>query len=385
MSEEVKTDEVDAVAELKSVIDTAVETKADVSAIEEVKAAHAAEIEAVKSEAKEALEAAKSEVLEAVEQKFDALPAIVKTENKSMDVIKFEDVDFNGSIVKAQKFDVVTKNYLDNTDVNGGRVSGQQPYFILEQNNVLGRQLGTVIPASGVGVVKLPDVHEISWASEAAQPAAARSPGGDLASKNVTIETWVTENQYSMSSLQDVPGMDAAITGLMSARLGLAEQADAVAVIKAATLATGHNVTTGVNTGTDRLPTAANVIGRMANIREAMGSGYGNRTWIVSRELMGRLQESNNTTLNFDPRMGVQTLFGDPVIVIDDLEASGTTGNLVGAYGDFSRGLAMCSNSEMMIGRYDQTRPGSMTYFGHARFKHAVWDTSALVTFKVGA
>ena len=72
-------------------------------------------------------------------------------------------------------------------------------------------------------------------------------------------------------------------------------------------------------------------------------------------------------------------------MVVDALEGAGTDGNLVGTFGLHSRGLALCTTASMQIGRYDQTRPGSMTYFGRTRFKNAIWDPSAISTLKVGA
>lgn len=378
------------------------EAKADVEAqLETVKSEAQAAVEAIQvpdvsflaksDDVASQIDAAKQEILDEVEKSINSIPPHTGAAKEHNTMKNFGEIQVDGQVLKGFDFPVI-KSYNDNTDVNGGRVDSTQPYYVIEQSNVLGRQLGTVIPVSG-GVVKLPDVSSISWASEATTPintsvdgaAGSRIPGGTVSSKNVTIETWVSENAYSIASLEDVPAMDGAIAGLMMTQLGRAESTDAVAVVKAATLASGHAVTTGVGSGTDRLPTAANLIGKLSDVREALGSGYGNRGWAVSRELLGRIQESNNTTLNFDPIRGVQTLFGDPVYVVDQLESSATNGNLVGVYGDFSKGLVMATAATASIGRYDQTRPGAMTYFGRARFKHSVWDTSAIVTLKAGA
>ena len=107
-------------------------------------------------------------------------------------------------------------------------------------------------------------------------------------------------------------------------------------------------------------------------------------SWVVSRQLYSLIQESNNNGLNFDPRTGLTTLFGYGLRVSDALEAP-SAGNLVGTFGDYGMGVALGTAADMTIGRYDQTRPGAMTYFGHARFKHSVWDESAIIRFTVGA
>lgn len=319
-----------------------------------------------------------NEKLQDLEAEVSKPAAIAKSGESNM--IKFEKMDTELGTVTAQKFDIITKRQGANNDVPGGLVDSNTPFYTLEQENPF-RTLASIIPASG-GLVKLPSIAGITWASESAQPASPRTAGGSSASKNVTIETWVSENEYSLANLEDVPGMDGAIAGLMSARLGRAEAADAVAVIDGATFPTGQAITTG---SANALPTAGNVVGRMTMLLESLASPYSSRgTFVVSRDLYARIQESDNNGLNFDPRTGISTLFGRPLVIADTLEAT-AAGALVGVFGDFSSGLALCTAADMTIGRFDQTRPGSMTYFGRARFKNAIWDPAAIATFKVGA
>ncbi len=335
----------------------------------------------------EELEAAKSEVaelkgqLEDLNVKFDSAPTIIS--NRESKTMKFADIEHNGAIVKGVEYNVIEKAISDNTDIAGGRVEATMPYYKLEQANPIGRQLGTILMASG-GVVKLPDVSGISFASEAAHPGnTPRNAGGTLASKNVTIETWVSENSASLASLQDVPGLDTAIAGLMVGQLGKSESADAVAVLKAENFANDREITTGVATG---FPTNANIVGKMSDLVTGVEASYrSTAAFVVSRGLFAVIQQSNNTGLNFDPRTGLTTMFGYPIMIVDALEDASVDGNLNAVFGDFGAGMALCSAMNMTIGRYDQTRPGAMTYFGQARFKHAVWDVNALSTLKTGA
>ena len=328
---------------------------------------------------KKASEEMKESLLD-IEAKASTPATMTKGDNNM--AIEFKEMTLdNGSVVKGQAFNIVQKRVGGNEDVAGGRVDSNMPFFTLEQANPY-RPLASVLPASG-GVIKLPSIAGISWASESAQPAAARTPGGSSASKNVIIETWVSENEYSLANLEDVPGMDGVITGLMSEQLGVAEADDAVAVMKAAT-GLGAAITTGVATG---LPAADDVIDVMESMVSGLGSSYSSGgTFAVSRALFGAIQTSADANaLNFDPRTGISTLFGRPIMTIDALEGDGTDGNLVATFGLHSRGLALCTAASMQIGRYDQTRPGSMTYFGRTRFKNAIWDPSAISTLKVGA
>ena len=155
------------------------------------------------AEATKAVEEKSVESMEELKTQFNALseklldleaqkaaPAVIGG-NSQMEIKFAETALETGGVAQAQKFDVVTKRFGGNTDVPGGRVDTNAPYYLLQQANVY-RELGTVLPASG-GAVKLPAVNSISWASESAQPASARTPGGGLVNKNVLIETWVSE------------------------------------------------------------------------------------------------------------------------------------------------------------------------------------------------
>ncbi len=367
--------------QLEAVVKDTVATKADKADLDAytksedfVKA-----IEEVKEEAKAALEEAKAENLEALESKLNnlAAPAIKKG---SDGMIKFEDIQTENGICKGQVF---TKSVTDNTDIAGGRVNTRDPWFKREQMNVL-RNYSTVLPSSGAGVYKLPNLSGISWASEASAPVnTPRTPGGTLADTSITVLTWVSENQANNVSLQDVPGMDGAMVGLMAAQLGTTEAADAVAVIKAFDFDNARETTTGVATG---FPTTANVFGKTIDMITGVEASYRtNARFFMSRGYFSAVTQSNNTGINFNPVTGLNTIAGYDVILVDALEDASVDGNLTAVFGDMAMGLALVSSESMNISRYEQTRPGSMTYFGEARFKHGIWDTNALSTMKIGA
>ena len=175
------------------------------SAIEE-KSAEVAELKAETAELKESL-------LD-IEAKASTPATMTKGDNNME--IEFKEMTLDGSEVKGQSFNIINKRVGGNTDVAGGRVDTNMPFYTLEQANPY-RSLATTLPASG-SIVKLPSVAGISWASESAQPDLPNSPrttGGSVSSKNVTVETWVSENEYSLASLADVPGMDGVITCLL--------------------------------------------------------------------------------------------------------------------------------------------------------------------------
>lgn len=325
-----------------------------------------------------------TEIRELVDLKLQEMPA---KKSRIINPFEAEKCFKDGRPAFQRTYEKMEFAYNDNTDVAGGRVMSNMPYHRLEQMNILGRQLATTLPAMGQGVIKLPNIDMINWAVEGSQPTTPRTPGGNIGSKDLIIDTLVSQNSYSIASLQDVPSLDPAIVSLMAARLGFLEQTNAVATLKADTdltsVDTGVAGTAGIFGG---LPTTGDVFEKLMELIATLESPYwGNAMLIVSRGLYGRMQASENTTLNFDPERRVLMFAGFPLVVIEQLETGAADGNIVAAFGDFSMGAVFADSAAMTIGRYEQTNPGAETYFGHSRSKFGVWDTDALVTLKVGA
>ena len=380
------TAEAEVVSMIKNTIDEQVSTKADKADVEGLTATtdtHSTDIEAIKS-AHEADKVANEEIIKDLSDKLEGLEATIKSahatqETNTMNGINFEKgaVEGLGNDIAHQKFSTI-KSVDTNQDVPGGRVDTNSPYYTLAQANILRNDM-TVMPASG-GVVKLPTVGGISWASEENQPTSARNAGGTLASKNVTIETWVSENAYSIASLEDVPAMDSVITNLMAQQLGSTEIADTIAVIK------GSSELTGITTGdAAALPAANEIVAKTQELIDQTSSAYrvGAKLY-VSQEYYGKLSVADNNGLVYDVVSAVNRFHGFEIVIVDALEAA-EAGALVAFFGNLSKGMVLATASTMSIGRFDQTRPGAMTYFGRSRFKSAIWDESAIKTLKVGA
>jgi HK97 family phage major capsid protein len=83
--------------------------------------------------------------------------------------------------------------------------------------------------------------------------------------------------------------------------------------------------------------------------------------------------------------LGLFTIFGYPVHVIDQMADGSTAGDNSVYFGDMARGLAVVSRRNLEISRFMETKPGMVTYFGDVRSKAAAWDVNALVSLNTGA
>ena len=405
--------------QLKGMMDAQVAEKADKADLEglvksedlDVKAdkadlegmVKAADLEAVKTAHAEALEAAKIEMREEMEAKMAAsTPTIIKGAAS----MEFKDFNHpNGSVVKRLDL-ALTKQVADNNAGTGvtdpRRIDSGTTYHTLEQFNPF-RAQATVMNVSG-GSIRLPNVTGVEFTSDSTVESQATLEGRDtsaVVAKNVIIENWVSQMQFSKPSLEDIDGIRSTIASLIVQKYSVAQAKDAALVLKtqtrASTEGTGKIVWDIEPVTGDQLPiTAVNVVGLLASILAACDVAYRtNGVFMVSSNIFAKLTESNlgaGGGLIFDPTTGVSRIFGYPVMIngyLDDgILPNGTAvapgaGEIPAYFGDFSRGLALCERRGLSIDEYDQTAPGYNTYYCDGRFKNAGWDPAALVGLEV--
>jgi len=405
--------------QLKGMMDAQVAEKADKADLEglvksealEVKADKAdlegmvksADLEAVKTAHAEALEEAKAEIREEMEAKMAAsTPTIIKGAAS----MEFKDFNHpNGSVVKRLDLALV-KQVADNNAGTGvtdpRRIDSGTTYHTLEQFNPF-RAQATVMNVSG-GSIRLPNVTGVEFTSDSTVESQATLEGRDtsaVVAKNVIIENWVSQMQFSKPSLEDIDGIRSTIASLIVQKYSVAQAKDAALVLKtqtrASTEGTGKVVWDIEPVTGDQLPiTAVNVVGLLASILAACDVAYRtNGVFMVSSNIFAKLTESNlgaGGGLIFDPTTGVSRIFGYPVMIngyLDDgILPNGTAvapgaGEIPAYFGDFSRGLALCERRGLSIDEYDQTAPGYNTYYCDGRFKNAGWDPAALVGLEV--
>ena len=405
--------------QLKGMMDAQVAEKADKADLEglvksedlDVKAdkadlegmVKAADLEAVKTAHAEALEAAKIEMREEMEAKMAAsTPTIIKGAAS----MEFKDFNHpNGSVVKRLDL-ALTKQVADNNAGTGvtdpRRIDSGTTYHTLEQFNPF-RAQATVMNVSG-GSIRLPNVTGVEFTSDSTVESQATLEGRDtsaVVAKNVIIENWVSQMQFSKPSLEDIDGIRSTIASLIVQKYSVAQAKDAALVLKTQTRAsaegTGKVIWDIEPVTGDQLPiTAVNVVGLLASILAACDVAYRtNGVFMVSSNIFAKLTESNlgaGGGLIFDPTTGVSRIFGYPVMIngyLDDgILPNGTAvapgaGEIPAYFGDFSRGLALCERRGLSIDEYDQTAPGYNTYYCDGRFKNAGWDPAALVGLEV--
>jgi len=382
-------------ADLEGMVKTeALEAKADKADLEGM--VKAADLDEVKSAHVEAIEAAKAEIREEMEAKMAATSPVIY---KGAAPMEFKDYNHeNGSVVKRLSLDL-TKAVPGNNAAVGATdprsVGSNATYHTLEQFNPF-RAQATVLNVSG-GSIRLPNVTGVEFTSDSTVQTQAQLLARDtsaVVAKNVIIENWVSQMQFSRPSLEDIDGIRNTIAGLIVQKYSVAQAKDAAAVLKtqtqAATAGAGKVIWDVEPT------TGSNIVGILSDLLATCDVAYRtNGVFMVSSNVFAKLTESSIATgggMVFDPTTGISRVFGYPVMIngyLDDgILPNGTAvadgaGKVAAYFGDFSRGLAICERKGLAIDEYDQTAPGFNTYYADGRFKNSGWDDAALVGLEV--
>lgn len=122
-----------------------------------------------------------------------------------------------------------------------------------------------------------------------------------------------------------------------------------------------------------------------------------NCKWVVSPQFMAAIRGvvDNNGTPVFE-RMSplvsdgvVGKLLGYDVIVNNYISSpysnsttAGTSNRYPAYFGDFTRGHAIVDRLSMVLRRYDQTKPGFITFYGEKRLATSVVDPAAIIRYR---
>ncbi len=288
-----------------------------------------------------------------------------------------------GSPVAGKSISIVTKDSLSGTSITGSGVATQTPFSALEQANMW-RKRFFVKNVGGTSSFNIPSISGITFVKENDQPANVNgAPAVGVSNRNAILERYTSRYAQSLENEQDLPGSDSEIIRLTLQAAGKIEGKAAVAAMKAT-----DGITQAVNTGAAAaLPTVEKVIGKLAEMKATLKSPYvhAGSMFVVSRQLMALLHQSKTNELNFDPKVGIYTLFGYGIEADDYLETGLTAGHVSAYFGDFSRGMIMGTTNNVVTERFLETTPGAITYFSHMRFKNVAYDADALVGLKTKA
>ena len=378
--------------QLADVIKTEVAGKADVEAVEAVKAAvDAIEIPSTEGLVEKAdLDAANTEIealkgqIEEMNVKFDSIPAIITKEAPDMDSFKWDNEGFNAK-AEVDLTKEITKAYPSTGPVTGEPRSTARLYYALQQGNPF-RMVSTVMPMNS-STMELPTVTGISAAHEANVPnsisVADAAAGGELGTTQLVTRNFVSRNFFSDQAVEDLPGLDGMVGGFMGQEIGVAEAVDMVAQIKAAVNAAGF---------TNRRSTSGGAVSidDFIELRQGLSSMYAmNGKYMMSRGIYAELrtlsQSGAGSDLVWDPVMGKMTLFGHEVIINDHLEDFGAANNLIALFGDFSRATVIGNRKSMNISRHEDTVPGGVYYYGNMRSRGQLWDAAGIFALRSNA
>ena len=208
---------VDVIKTETAAIDAKVEAKADKSDLEGfVKSEEITDF--VKSEEiaklNEELSASKA-ALEELEAVVKAAPSIItgaKMENTPF--IKWDNEGINAKAV------IEVKSFDSQSNITGAPEASATVYHAMQQKNAF-RSISTIMPITATSI-KLPQVLGVQAAAENTIPA-SQTYNGDISSVDVVAQNWVSRNQFSDASVEDLPSLDAMVASFMGQAIARAE------------------------------------------------------------------------------------------------------------------------------------------------------------------
>jgi HK97 family phage major capsid protein len=363
-----KTNEVaEVLNEIKASVDTKFETTVQKSELAEVlkSKANTSEIAVLKSN------------IETIEAKLDAIPSpsIISQKDISMTTINklFEKNLAAGGKAEAE---IVLKNITATTNVIGAPVETYGLTGSLFAANPF-RALSANIETNSKGLV-LPVRSGSHGAAASNASVRALTAGGTsaVAEISVMLKTIEALTEVTVETADDIIGFD---------QFWTQDMLDEVASIEAQSHVT---LVAGLAGVTANLGTQLS-LDDLAALHFSVAPQYrANGAFVLSSGAMAQIRALNTSStggdLVFDAQLGIFRLFGQPVYE-NAYMASPALSAVVGAFGDFSKGLVIANRGVAEVGRYEQTKPGYYTYRAAIRSGIAQWDANAVKTLKMKA
>lgn len=318
--------------------------------------------------------------LEALEAKFDAMPApsILKSAKEGTPAMNTVHEGFLKSMETTGKnhLDVELKAITQGRNVTGGKVETFGLVGSMFNGNPI-RQVASIMETTSKAI-DLP----VRAGNHGAQNAGATKNVADNgnASVGVTqliVQTFNARSDVTIEAVNDIPGFDQFWAQDMLAEVASIEAAEHVTEL--ATMDVGKTAASA------SVITWDEIVDLYYSIEPASRVGG---QFMFSSEVMAQLRALSNSgtgsELLFDPQIGGFRLFGAPVYENGYMAAPGANA-VVGAFGDWKRGLVIAQRASASIGRYDQTVPGKYVYYAELRSGVSNWDNSALKTLKMAA
>lgn len=371
------TDKINEVTEALEAIKASVETKLSETALKSD--VEVAIVKAIEGKADTVEVEAFKAALEALEAKLNAIPspAVITKKDNSMTTLNEL---FEKNLGEKGKAEATV--FLKNITATSGATHLGAP---VDTYGLTGsmfaanpfRMLASVIDTNSKALV-LPVRTGSHGAALSSASNKALTAGGSSAVAEITVNVRTIEalTEVTVETADDIIGFDSFWTQ---------DMLDEVASIEAAVHATAVAGLTGVAGASATALTLAD----FAEVFFAVGPQYRvNGSFVVSSGAMAQLRAlstaSTGGDLVFDAQLGAFRLFGAPVYE-NAYMATPAANAVVGAYGDFSKGLVIANRSTAEVGRYEQTKPGYYTYRAAIRSGIAGWDANAVRTLRMAA
>ncbi len=386
------------VDQIAEVIKSHVEGKADMAALDAVKAEIPSVEGFVKSEdiagfaKSEELEASKAEVA-ALKSQIEELDAVVKSagavsqkgEIKMTEYMKWAPTG-QGEVTAKTELDftnLFNKAVTSNANTLNAPEGAAEVFFAMQQMNPF-RGLSRMMPTSSSSV-NLPSVTGITASAEGNVPNSINlgtGHAGALGSdNNVVPQKWTSRTAFSDVAVGDLPGLDSMVGSFMAQEIAVAEAQDMIVQLDGATVSE-------VNTG--QAAALPDGIDEWASLVAGLSSAYKmNANFIMSRAALSHLrstaQAGTGSDLIIDPSTGNFKLWNYDIITNDHMDDGSTAGDNAVYFGDFAKGTIIISRKEMSIERNDFTIPGATYFYGAMRSRGVVWDANGLIRFNTAA
>lgn len=371
------TDKINEVTEALEAIKASVETKLSETALKsDVEVAIEKAIEGKANTVE--VEAFKAS-LEALEAKLNAIPSPAVISKKDNSMTTLHDL-FEKNLAEKGKAEATV--FLKNITATSGATHLGAP---VETYGLTGsmfaanpfRMLASVIETNSKALVlPVKTGNHGGGLVSATNKAVSANGNSAVAEIRVDVRTIYQSTEVSIETADDIIGFDSFWTQDM-----LDEVASAEAAIHATAVAAMAGETATSNTALS--------FADLSDLYFSVGPQYrANGAFVLSSGAMAQVRALNTAStggdLVFDAQLGAFRLFGAPVYE-NAYMATPAAGAVVGAFGDFSKGLVIANRNGATVARYEQTKPGHYVYYAEIRSGISAWHADAVKTLTMRA
>ena len=313
------------------------------------------------------------------------------------------DVDRRGNFIELSIEDAIfrkmssdpylTKAITTYDSTPGARQGAMTPWQQMHERNPF-RQFVSYLPMAGAGSFSLPVLTQADFA-DTANTSASIADALALTSATHNLATQTLKTAVTKIAGSEVPGIRDAVLSMIGMRAAAAHGKKCEGVIESSVESSSSGSFSSINTGTASsatdlgLPTAANIIGKLADLIAVLDTPY--RDGIVifcTRAFYAQLKKATTGTAGawaYDPAMRAERYDGIPIIATSHIaNATSATSQMVAFAGDLAAGITLAEGVPLRVEEYDETLPGSTTYFAQMHYLYVVTDRNAVVGMKTG-